>query len=289
MEQLKEIKSVAIVPFTLMSSSISAVLGLIYAIILILILGVVSVFLPAEASLISSLMATMAVALILVLPVGSFLFSVVSSFVTALLYNLLVPKIGGIKLGMVEMKEVRSIPVIPVSLMLSLIYTILTFLVMLVVAPIVAVSLQGAALISISATAATGLEGLSALGIIGIIIMVIGVPILVLICSFIFSAISAILYNILAPKIGGVRLKFSSKTGNMFEIKKNTPITPGHNNHRGANHCKLHIRHTRLNQLLYRWKFRRRIRLLLREHCGVINIHIHNLLHNGSPVQLYEA
>jgi hypothetical protein len=224
MEQLKEIKSVAIVPFTLMSSSISAVLGLIYAILLILILGVVSVFLPAEASLISSLMATMAVALILVLPVGSFLFSVVSSFVTALLYNLLVPKIGGIKLGIVEMKEVRSIPVIPVSLMLSLIYTILTFLVMLVVAPIVTVSLQGAALISISATATTGLEGLSALGIIGIIIMVIGVPILVLICSFIFSAISAILYNILAPKIGGVRLKFSSKTGNIFEIKKIPPL-----------------------------------------------------------------
>lgn len=222
MEELKEIKSVAIVPYTLMSSSISGVLGLIYAIILILIMGVVSVVLPAEFSFLSSIMATLAVALILVLPVGLFLFSALSSFLMALLYNILVPKIGAIKLGLVEMEEVRSIPVISVSLMISIIYTILTFLVMLVVAPTVVLSLQFSALISATTTA--GLEVFSAMGIIGIIIMVIGIPIMVLIGSFIFTALSTILYNILAPKIGGLRLKFSSKTGSMFEIEKIPPL-----------------------------------------------------------------
>ena len=50
MEELKEIKSVTIVPFTLMSSAISAVLGLIYALILILTFGVVAVFVPSITS-----------------------------------------------------------------------------------------------------------------------------------------------------------------------------------------------------------------------------------------------
>jgi len=132
MEELKEIKSVAIVPFTMMSSSISAVVGLIYALILILVLGVVAVFLPSESHLITSLLMTASVAIIIILPVGSFLLSILSSFLIAFIYNLLVPRIGGIKLGMVEMKEVRSVPVIPLSLMAASIYTILTFLIMLI-------------------------------------------------------------------------------------------------------------------------------------------------------------
>ena len=39
MVDIKEIKSIELVPFTLMSSSIGAILGLIYAIILLIFLG----------------------------------------------------------------------------------------------------------------------------------------------------------------------------------------------------------------------------------------------------------
>ncbi len=225
MEELKEIKSVAIVPFTLMSSSISAVVGLIYALILILVLGVVAVFLPSEASIITSILMTVSVAIIIILPVGSFLLSILSSFLIAFIYNLLVPRIGGIKLGMVEMKEIRSLPVIPLSLMTSFIYTILTFLIMLIVAPLLVVVLQGAALASISTSnSMVGLEGLGAIGLIGIVIMVIGIPILVFVGTFIYTALMALLYNFLAPKMGGIKLKFNTLKDNSFEIKKIPPI-----------------------------------------------------------------
>ncbi|MDO5836906.1 MAG: hypothetical protein Q4P17_10380 [Methanobacterium sp.] len=225
MEELKEIKSVAIVPYTLMSSSISAVLGLIYALILVLILGVVAVILPSEASIITSILMTLSIALIIILPVGGFLISILSSFLTAFIYNLLVPRIGGIKVGILDMEEIISIPVIPASLMLSVLYTIITFLIMLIVAPIMVLALQGAALATIStSTAVAGVGGLGALGVLGIIIMIIGVPIVMLISTFISTAIMTLLYNFLTPRMGGIKLKFDSIGENSFEIKKIAPI-----------------------------------------------------------------
>jgi hypothetical protein len=225
MEELKEIKSVTIVPFTLMSSSVSAIIGLIYAFILILVLGLVAVFLPAEASAIVGILLTFAVALILVMPVGSFLISILFSFLLAFVYNLLVPKVGGIKLGMTDMKEVNSLPVIPLSLMVSILYTILTFLIMLVVAPVLMIVLQGTALLAASYNSSlAGLNGIGALGIIGIVVMIIAIPIVVFISTFIYSALLAIFYNLLAPKIGGVRFKFKAVHDNLFEIKKIKPV-----------------------------------------------------------------
>ena len=225
MEELKEIKSVAIVPYTLMSSSISAIVGLIYSLILVLVLGVVAVFLPSEASIITSILLTLSVALIIILPVGYFLISILSSFLTAFIYNLLVPRIGGIKVGILDMEEIISIPVIPASLMLSVLYTIITFLIMLIVAPIIVLALQGAALATIStSTAVAGVGGLGALGVLGIIIMIIGVPIVMLISTFISTAIMTLLYNFLTPRMGGIKLKFDSIGEKSFEIKKIAPI-----------------------------------------------------------------
>ena len=225
MEEVKEIKSVNIVPFTLMSSAVSAVLGLIYALVLIIILGVVGLVLPSQASILTGILLTAAVALILVLPVSFFLFSVLSSFLLAFIYNLLVPKVGGIKIGLVDMKEVHSLPVLPLTLMVSILYTILTLILMLVVAPILMLSLQGAAIAAAGVgTSVPEIGGLGALGIIGIIVMVIGIPIAVFVFTFIYSALMAIFYNILAPKIGGVRFKFKSIQDNMFEIKKIKPV-----------------------------------------------------------------
>lgn len=224
MEESKEIKSVSIVPFTLMSSLISAVLGLLYALIFILTLGVVAIFVPSISSSIAGILFTSAVAIILILPVSSFLLSIFSSFILVLTYNLLVPRIGDIKLKMRDMKEVRSVEVIPLSLMLSTLYTILSFIIMLIVAPILVLVIQFAALSAISTSTLPELGGIGALGIIGIIVMVIGIPLLVFISTFICIAIMALLYNFLTPKIGGIRLKFSTVTDNLFEIKKIKPV-----------------------------------------------------------------
>jgi hypothetical protein len=226
MEDIKEITSVRIVPFTLMSSSVSAVLGLLYAIILLIVFGLVALFVP-EVGQVAGLLASLGVALIIALPVATFFFSVLSSFVMALIYNLLVPRIGGIKLGM-DGKEVKSIPVVPVSLMLSMLYTVLTFIVMLVVAPILAVLLEGAALAASTATVAipelSGMGDASGVGIIIAIIMIIGVPIIVFITTFIYAVVVAFLYNLLAPRIGGVRLKMKLASHGFCEIKKIPPV-----------------------------------------------------------------
>lgn len=226
MEDIKEITSVRIVPYTLMSSSISAVLGLLYAIIILIVFGLVALFVP-EVNQVMGLLASLGVALIIALPVATFFFSILSSFVMALIYNLLVPRIGGIKLGM-DGKEVKSIPVVPVSLMLSLLYTVLTFIVMLVVAPILAVLLEGAALAASTATVAipelSGMGDASGVGIILAIIMIIGVPIVVFITTFIYAVVVAFLYNLLAPRIGGVRLKMKLASHGFCEIKKIPPV-----------------------------------------------------------------
>ena len=226
MKDIKEITSVRIVPFTLMSSSVSAVLGLLYAIILLIIFGIVGLVVPGVGQY-ASLLASLGVALIIALPVATFFFSILSSFVMALIYNLLVPRIGGIKLGM-DGEEVKSIPVVAVSLMLSMLYTVLTFIVMLVVAPILAVVLEGAALAASTATIAipelSGMGDASGVGIILAIIMIIGVPIIVFISTFIYAVVVAFLYNLLAPKIGGVRLKMILASHGFCEIKKIPPL-----------------------------------------------------------------
>ena len=226
MEDIKEITSVRIVPYTLMSSSISAVLGLLYAIIILIVFGLVALFVP-EVNQVMGLLASLGVALIIALPVATFFFSILSSFVMALIYNLLVPRIGGIKLG-IDGKEVKSIPVVPVSLMLSLLYTVLTFIVMLVVAPILAVLLEGAALAASTATVAipelSGMGDASGVGIILAIIMIIGVPIVVFITTFIYAVVVAFLYNLLAPRIGGVRFKMKLASHGFCEIKKIPPV-----------------------------------------------------------------
>lgn len=226
MKDIKEITSVRIVPFTLMSSSVSAVLGLLYAIILLIIFGIVGLVVPGVGQY-ASLLASLGVALIIALPVATFFFSILSSFVMALVYNLLVPRIGGIKLGM-DGEEVKSIPVVAVSLMLSMLYTVLTFIVMLVVAPILAVVLEGAALAASTATVAipelSGMGDASGVGIILAIIMIIGVPIIVFISTFIYAVVVAFLYNLLAPKIGGVRLKMKLASHGFCEIKKIPPL-----------------------------------------------------------------
>ncbi|BDZ70262.1 hypothetical protein [Methanobacterium petrolearium] len=49
-------------------------------------------------------------------------------------------------------------------------------------------------------------------------------PIVVFIITFVYSALLALLYNFLAPKMGGIRLKFSSVKDNLFEIRKIKPV-----------------------------------------------------------------
>lgn len=223
MFEVKDIKSIKIVPYTLMSSSISAILAFIYAIIIMIVFGIMGLVVPGING---TLIATFAIAVLLILPVGSFVLGIVQSFLIALIYNILVPRLGAIKLGFEDLKEIKNIPVVPVSLMIAAIVGILTFIAMLIIGPILTISLQGAALAA--NTAAPGVPGLSnigALGILGLLILVIGVPIAIFIMVFIGTAIITFLYNLLAPKIGGIQFNFGNAVSNVFEIES-IPAVP---------------------------------------------------------------
>jgi hypothetical protein len=215
--EIKDIKSIKIVPYTLMMSSISAILAFIYAIIIVIIFGVIGSFIP---NMTTALLATLAIAVLIGLPAVGFLIGIVEHFLTAFLYNSLVPRLGAIKLGFEDLREVKNIAVVPFALMLAGIGGIVTFLIMLIVGPLLAIGLQGAAIAaSTSGTAVPGLSSLGALGIIGLFIMVIGFPIGVFIAVFISTAVMAIFYNYLAPKMGGIEFNFVNITGNIFEIE----------------------------------------------------------------------
>ncbi len=220
MIEIKDVKSIEIVPYTLMTSSISAVLALIYALLFIIIISITSLYVPGLSA---SLIVTLAIAMILLFPTVGFLISIIQSFLTAILYNLLVPRLGAIKLGFEDMNEIKNVPVVPFALMASALGGIIIFLIMLIVGPIIAVSLQVAA--SSAGAAIPGLSSFPALGIVGILIMVIGVPIIVFISIFIATAIMAIIYNLLAPKIGGIKFNFGNAVENLFEIES-IPVVP---------------------------------------------------------------
>lgn len=214
MSDLKEIKSIRVVPFTLMSSSISAVLGFLYAIVLVVIMGIAGTSL-SQGNLGAGTLATLALAMILALPTASFLITTLQSFLETVLYNIFVPRLGGIKLELEDLNEVKSVPVVPFALMVSSIVTVLMFLVMLILGPLFMSLIQGAAL----SGRIPGVESLGALGILGILIMIIGVPIVTFVVVFIVSALTAIFYNLLAPKIGGIQLEFALLSEKLHEIK----------------------------------------------------------------------
>jgi hypothetical protein len=213
MIEIKDIKSVKIVPYTLMNSSITAVIGLIYGIVFAVIFGLtLGSSLPGITA---GMIATIVIGSILAFPTVMFLISVLESFLVALLYNQLVPRVGAIQLGFEDLKEIQTVPVVPFALMNASIGGILTFLMMLIIGPLFAFGIQSASL-------AGGIPGLSSIGSFGLvwmIIMIVGIPIVAFIGIFISMAIGAIFYNLLAPKIGGVELNFSSALGNFFEIE----------------------------------------------------------------------
>jgi len=214
MVDIKEIKHIKTAPFTLMTSAIHAVLAFIVAIILLLSLGVLAAI--PELSAISGVLLTLGVALVILIPVTSFLYNIVGAFVIALLYNVLTPKVGGIKLGM-EGEEVKSIPVVSYALILACISAILTFILGLYVGLAGTPVLTLLSIIIPQVTDATG-SFMAMFG--GIILM----PILVFIFSFIGMALFALFYNVLIPKIGGIKLIFG-EAGKAFELT-NIPAVP---------------------------------------------------------------
>jgi len=133
--QLREIKSVRVVPYTIMNSSIWAIWAFIFAIMILIFAGAISSALPAELRIFRGIITDISVVGLVVLPVGIFLFSIVDSFLRAYIYNGLTPRLGGIKLALTGMEKVESFDIVSTSLILSAVAAILNFIYQLFTAP----------------------------------------------------------------------------------------------------------------------------------------------------------
>ena len=223
---LKEIKSIEIVPFTLMTSSVNAVWAFIYAIFLV-ILGIIVFALsptPANEAVIGFYIAS-----IVSSPVLSFIAGVLQSFLFALIYNLLVPKLGGIKLGLEDLSEIKSVPVVPFALITSTISAIFVLIAMLIIMPLIAAYIPAIihAMSSLPLNTTTvpvqDLSAIQTFGIAGSILSIIILPIVTFVVVFIADAILAALYNLLAPRVGGIKLEFAS-AADIYEVLSVAPV-----------------------------------------------------------------
>lgn len=227
MVNIKEIKSIEIVPYTLMTSSVSAVWAFIYA-IFTLILGLIPFAIsPTPAN---SAALWFYIASIVSSPVTSFILGVLQSFLFALIYNLLVPKLGGIKLGLENLSEIKSIPVVPFALITSTISAVFVLIIALIVMPLVAAYIpvvsQVMSSLPLNGTTipAGSISAFGTFGVIGSILSIIILPIVAFIIVFIVNAILAALYNLVAPRIGGIKLEFAVNADNMYEILSVAPV-----------------------------------------------------------------
>ena len=225
MVNVVEIKSAKIVPFTLMSSSISAILTFIIGLITAIFLGIAVAFLPAP---LGGLLAGLSVALIIAYPILTFLVGLSVVFLSVLLYNLLVPRVGGVKLAM-DGNNVVEIPIVPFALILSIIGAIWAFILGLVLATAIApiTGLIGTALPLIgNATNSTINGSMFGAGTAFLyLFLIIGLPILAFIFGFIYNALFAIFYNYIAVRAAKIQLNFTAVTGTWNDLTS-IPIIP---------------------------------------------------------------
>ena len=238
MVDVKEIKSFKLTPFTKMSASIYGILGLIGAILMLIVLAILQATGVIHQLGQFNLVTGLGIPLIVLLPIGAFFSTIVVSFVSVMIYNALVPKLGGVKLEL-EGNEVENIPVISFSLILSAIGAIWAFIVGLVLAAVISplfsligaiTTMPAAANITANitnvsgATMPTGAE-IGTAGILMSLVLIIGLPIIVFVFGFIWNALFAILYNYIVTRVAKIQLEFGQITGNLHELK-HIPVLP---------------------------------------------------------------
>lgn len=237
MVEIKEIKSVDLASYTLMSSSIHAIFAFIFALLIVLIFGTIATLIPGLSTF-SAFIGVLGISIIILYPLSAFFINILVAFVMAGLYNLVASVIGGVKLGL-EGEEIKSFPVIAFALIMSCISAIIALIIGLYMAlaftpitsfisAIIPVIAGGAANITNNTTIITSAIPISSAvsmgGIIFALSMIILLPILVFIFSFIGNAIFALAYNLLIPKVGGIQLKLEA-VSDMHRIN-NIPVLP---------------------------------------------------------------
>jgi hypothetical protein len=232
---IKEIKSVELTPFTKMSASIYGILGFIAAVVILIAMAIVQATGVASQLGSFNVVTGIGIPLIILLPILGFFSTIAVSFFTVILYNLLVPRLGGIKLGL-NGTEIEKIPEVSFALILAAISAIWAFIVGLVLAavasPIISMlgSAPDAASIAANFTNITGSAlptgtNFGAIGIILSVALIIGLPILAFVFTFIWNALFAIFYNYLVTRVAKINIEFAAIGETLHEIK-HIPVIP---------------------------------------------------------------
>lgn len=232
---IKEIKSVELTPFTKMSASIYGILGFIAAVVILVAMVIVQVAGVASDLGSFNLVTGIGIPLIILLPILGFFSTIAVSFFSVILYNALVPRLGGIKLGL-DGNEIVKIPEVSFALILAAISAIWAFIVGLVLAAVASpiVSLIGstpdAGSIAANFTNVTGAAipsgtNFGAIGIILSVALIIGLPILAFVLTFISNALFAIFYNYIVTRVAKINIEFASIRESLHEIK-HIPVIP---------------------------------------------------------------
>ena len=225
MVDLKEISNIKIVPYTLMSATILAILIFIIGIIIAITLGLVVAFLPSP---LGGAIAGLGVAAIIAFPILTFLISLSIGFLTIILYNWLVPRVGGVKLTM-DGNNLTEIPIIPFTLILSIIRAIWAFIFGVIIATSIAplTGVIGTSIPLIANATNTSFTG----AMFGVataylyVFLIIGLPILAFISGFILYALFAIFYNYIAIRVTKIQLNFTAISGAWNDLST-IPIVP---------------------------------------------------------------
>ena len=93
-----------------------------------------------------------------------------------------------------EEKTIKAIPAVPLGLMMGTISAVLAFIASIIMVLLMMPSIR----------LASGFEWIGGLG----ALLAVIIPITVFIVGFIQGLIVAVVYNLLAPRIGGIRLRF---------------------------------------------------------------------------------
>lgn len=229
MVDIKEIKSIELTPFTKMSASIHGIIGFIAAVVILVAMIIVQA--TGATSDIGSfnVVTGIGIPLIILLPIGAFFSGIAVSFFSVILYNILVPRLGGIKLGL-NGEEIEKIPVVSFALILAAISSVWAFIIGLVLAAVISPVfsvLSSQDLVANIASSFTNLTGsalptgtnFGAIGIILSVALIIGLPILVFVFTFITDALFAIFYNYIVTRVAKINIEFAAIGESLHEIK----------------------------------------------------------------------
>lgn len=226
MEDIKEVKSVDLISFTLIASSTAAILAFIYAVIILFISGILVVFIPQVAGF-REVISGLGLASLIILPIGAYFLFMALSLSTALLYNDLSHRISGFK-AILNGNEIIQIPIKIFALLIASIEGIWAFILgLFLTAAIVPFTNIINNLIQYSLSTvpdATNIVGalplsLGADGLSLAVLLIIGFPVVVFLFGFISSVLFAIFYNQIASKIIKMELEFEKISGTLHELK----------------------------------------------------------------------